>query len=86
MKALRSSGRWRDEAVREKSQSKLSNTRSMNQLGSSRMPQDSIHRLNREEGTEPLRDRDRITEAIAAYMKEQERKKTSWILESPNEL
>jgi hypothetical protein len=43
------------------------------------MPQDSIHRLNREEGTEPLRDRDRITEAIAAYMKEQERKKTSWI-------
>jgi hypothetical protein len=50
------------------------------------MPQDSIHRLNREEGTEPLRDRDRITEAIAAYMKEQERKKTSWILESPNEL
>jgi hypothetical protein len=41
---------------------------------------------NREEGTAPLPDRDRITEAIATYMQEQERKKTAWILESPNEL
>jgi hypothetical protein len=41
---------------------------------------------NREEGTSPLPDRDRITETIATYMQEQERKKTAWILESPNEL
>jgi hypothetical protein len=41
---------------------------------------------NREVGTAPLPDRNRITAAIAAYMQEQERKKTTWILESPNEL
>jgi hypothetical protein len=35
---------------------------------------------------EPVVERDRITAAIAAYMQEQERKKTAWILESPNEL
>ncbi|MDP3983444.1 MAG: hypothetical protein Q8Q52_00360 [Acidimicrobiia bacterium] len=41
---------------------------------------------NHGSGSVPMVERNRITEAIAAYMKEQERKKTSWILESPNEL
>lgn len=34
----------------------------------------------------PAMERESIREAIASYMKEQERKKTTWILESPNEL